>query len=166
MDDARGELLERPGGKTDEEPGHKSRGRFVLLLLVVVGGFYLVIDSMTQGGAYFFTVDEAVNAKVSQRLIRVKGIVADGTWVRAEGSSVHDFTVQGDDHQMKVHFEGPMPDVFKEGSEVVATGRLDEGGVLQATEVTAKCPSKYEEGQLSEDQRKRMGLEKPAKSGY
>ncbi len=164
MDDARGELLERPGGKTDEEPGHKSRGRFVLLLLVVVGGFYLVIDSMTQGGAYFFTVDEAVNAKVSQqRLIRVKGIVADGTWVRAEGSSVHDFTVQGDDHQMKVHFEGPMPDVFKEGSEVVATGRLDEGGVLQATEVTAKCPSKYEEGQLSEDQRKRMGLEK---SGY
>ena len=163
MDDAKGELLEPP--ETDS-PSRKGRLRFMVLLFVVVGGFYLVVDSMMEGGAYFFTVDEAVASPLAQtKLIRVKGTVAVGSWTHLQGSSVHDFTVQGSDHQMKVHFEGPIPDVFKEGAEVVATGRMSDG-TLVATEVTAKCPSKYEEGQISEETRKRVGLEKKDESGY
>ncbi len=161
MDDARGELI-----PSSDQPSKKSRLRLIVALLVMVGGFYLVVDSMMEGGAYFFTVDEAVASPLAQKkLIRVKGIVALGSWKHPEGNSIHDFTVQGTDHEMKVHFEGPIPDVFKEGAEVVATGRYQDG-VLEATEVTAKCPSKYEEGQLSEGARERVGLEKKGGAGY
>ncbi len=163
MDDARGELLEPD---FDDAPSRVGRARLIVLLLAVVGGFYLVVDSMLEGGAYFFTVDQAVASPLAQNsLIRVKGIVAMGSWKAAQGTSVHDFTVQGEEAEMKVHYEGPIPDVFKEGAEVVATGKMDHG-VLMATEVTAKCPSKYEEGEIPEGTRERMGMDKKGAAGY
>lgn len=165
MDDARGELFSSPP-MDDDRPSKAGRVRFIMLLLVVVGGFYLVVDSMMEGGAYFFTVDQAVASPLAKtKMIRVKGIVALGSWKAKEGSSIHDFTVQGEDAEMQIHFEGPIPDVFREGAEVVATGKL-ESGVLMATEVTAKCPSKYEEGQVPEAARERMGLDKKGAAGY
>ena len=48
------------------------------------------------------------------------------------------------------YYGRPTPDVFKEGGEVVVTGVFDKAGVLQADEVTAKCPSKYEGKEQSE----------------
>jgi cytochrome c-type biogenesis protein CcmE len=37
-----------------------------------------------------------------------------------------------------------VPDTFLDDAEVVVTGRLTPEGFM-ATEMTAKCPSKYEE---------------------
>jgi cytochrome c-type biogenesis protein CcmE len=45
---------------------------------------------------------------------------------------------------MKAHYRGVVPDTFKTGGEVVATGKLGVGGMLQAESIMAKCPSKYE----------------------
>ena len=45
---------------------------------------------------------------------------------------------------MKAHYRGVVPDTFKTGGEVVATGKLGAGGTLEAEAVMAKCPSKYE----------------------
>jgi cytochrome c-type biogenesis protein CcmE len=45
---------------------------------------------------------------------------------------------------MKAHYRGVVPDTFKTGGEVVATGKLGPGGLLQAETIMAKCPSKYE----------------------
>ena len=43
-------------------------------------------------------------------------------------------------------YHGLVPDTFKTGSEVVASGKLDAQGVLEADAVMAKCPSKYTRG--------------------
>jgi cytochrome c-type biogenesis protein CcmE len=45
---------------------------------------------------------------------------------------------------MKAHYRGVVPDTFKPGGEVVATGKLGANGLLQAETIMAKCPSKYE----------------------
>ena len=45
---------------------------------------------------------------------------------------------------MKAHYRGVVPDTFKPGGEVVATGKLGPNGMLQAEAIMAKCPSKYE----------------------
>jgi cytochrome c-type biogenesis protein CcmE len=45
---------------------------------------------------------------------------------------------------IKAHYRGVVPDTFKTGSEVVATGKLASSGMLEAESVMAKCPSKYE----------------------
>jgi cytochrome c-type biogenesis protein CcmE len=49
---------------------------------------------------------------------------------------------------------GPKPDTFKELAEVIATGKLakqDTEYVFEATELSAKCPSKYKEDQRPSD---------------
>jgi cytochrome c-type biogenesis protein CcmE len=45
---------------------------------------------------------------------------------------------------VKAHYRGLVPDTFKTGGEVVATGKLSADGTLEAETVMAKCPSKYE----------------------
>lgn len=139
--------------------------RGIIGLVLCVGAFYLVMISMWEGGAYFLTVDEVQAAKsqgkTKNRLLRIKGTVAHGTHQNAKGSSEHRFVVEGEINKISVYYKGPIPDVFKEGGEVVATGRLDARGLFTATEVTAKCPSKYEQEQISPEARKYNNLDKP-----
>ena len=141
--------------------------RGIIGLVICVGAFYLIMISMWEGGAYFLTVDEVQAAqkqgKTKNRLLRIKGDVAHGSHKNVEGSSEHRFVVEGEIHKIPVYFKGPIPDVFKEGGEVVATGRLNTDGLFVATEVTAKCPSKYEQEQISPEARKYNNLDGPGK---
>ena len=97
--------------------------------------------------------------KTKNRLLRIKGNVAHGSHQNNEGSSEHRFVVEGEINKIPIYYKGPIPDVFKEGGEVVATGRLDDTGLFTATEVTAKCPSKYEQEQISPEARKYNNLD-------
>ena len=45
---------------------------------------------------------------------------------------------------MKARYRGLVPDTFRPGGEVVATGKIGDDGVLVAESIMAKCPSKYE----------------------
>jgi cytochrome c-type biogenesis protein CcmE len=144
--------------------------RGIIFLLIFVGVFYLMLNSMMDGGAYFLTVDEVQAAQQKGilskgRKVRIKGTVAHGTYQNEKGSSEHRFSVQGEQHKIKIYFKGAIPDVFKEGGEVVATGRFDQSGLLTATEVTAKCPSKYEQDSISPEARKSLGLDKNGQGG-
>ena len=46
---------------------------------------------------------------------------------------------------VKARYRGLVPDTFKTGGEVVATGKLADDGTLVAETIMAKCPSKYEQ---------------------
>ena len=155
-------MASNPTAHSDEQgPSRGSRVRLVVGLLLAVGAFYLIVGSMTEGGAYFYTVDEAAVQPVSDKLIRVKGKVVNGTYSVNETTNEHRFTITEKEKTMPVYYKGALPDVFKEGAEVVATGKRDEGGTLVASEVTAKCPSKYEGDGMSEQTRERMAAERP-----
>lgn len=41
-------------------------------------------------------------------------------------------------------YNGIVPDSFKEGADIVATGTLDTNKHFQATHILAKCSSKYQ----------------------
>jgi cytochrome c-type biogenesis protein CcmE len=45
---------------------------------------------------------------------------------------------------VQADYQGLVPDTFKVGAEVVATGRIGPDGRLAAETIMAKCPSKYE----------------------
>ncbi len=133
------------------------RARLVIGLVVVVGLFYVFMGSATQGGQWFMEVDEAVAATIPpDRPIRVKGDVAAGSYRTTEGTTLHRFAIIGKtEAAMPVLYDGAMPDVFAEGREVVVEGMLKADGTLVATEVIAKCPSKYEGG-LSPEARQQL----------
>jgi cytochrome c-type biogenesis protein CcmE len=43
-----------------------------------------------------------------------------------------------------VHHQGPLPDTFQEGRDVVVDGRYGRDGVFEASTVLTKCGSRYE----------------------
>lgn len=45
-----------------------------------------------------------------------------------------------------VHYQGPLPDTFQEGSDVVVEGKYSANGGFEATTVLTKCGSRYEAG--------------------
>ena len=78
MEDKNQEELERARAQ-------RGRIRLVVGLLIAVTAFYIFIAGATEGGVYFFEVDEALDQKADQvvgRMVRIKGHVVEGTWTQ------------------------------------------------------------------------------------
>jgi len=52
-------------------------------------------------------------------------------------------------HEMKVVFNGTMPNNFESAKSVVVTGEYKDG-CFQASNILTKCPSKYEGQNIQE----------------
>jgi cytochrome c-type biogenesis protein CcmE len=89
-------------------------------------------------------------------------MVREGSVIRAGDSLKISFVVTDYAHDVNVNYEGILPDMFEEGQGVVVTGKLDEGGVMQAEEVLAKHDEEYMPPEVQEalDNAKESG--KPA----
>ncbi len=130
---------------------NKKALKILVTALVVLGGTgFLVFTSMADA-QYYKMVDELMvsPANYKNKTLRVHGYVEAGS-IKTEivdQKTTRVFVLESNGHSIRVHHEGPAPDTFREKSEVVAKGTLVEQDgtyVLQATELTAKCPSKYE----------------------
>ena len=60
------------------------------------------------------------------------------------------FVVTDYEHDVTVHYEGILPDLFAEGQGVVVTGSQVSPGVFQATEVLAKHDEEYMPPEVSD----------------
>ena len=141
--------------KQEAEP--KGHLRLLFGSLIVTGILYLFVAGATEGGVYFYEVDEAIKQQAQKdvgKMVRIKGHVVADSWKQTiEPKTVNQFRIEKigvSGPSIPVYYGRPTPDVFKEGGEVVVTGVFDKAGVLQADEVTAKCPSKYEGKEQSE----------------
>jgi cytochrome c-type biogenesis protein CcmE len=76
---------------------------------------------------------------------RVHGFVLDGSIEKDLRAGIVEFVIRDDSAaQLPVRYHGSdVPDLFKDGAEIVVEGHLAEG-VFVADRMMAKCPSKYE----------------------
>lgn len=77
------------------------------------------------------------------KAIRAGGMVLEGSVKRDPNSLRVDFKVTDYDGTVSVVYTGILPDLFSEGTGVVASGKLDANGVFQASEVLAKHDESY-----------------------
>ncbi|MBN7798976.1 cytochrome c maturation protein CcmE [Parahaliea mediterranea] len=82
--------------------------------------------------------------------IRVGGMVVEGSVQRSADSLAVRFEVTDYQATVPVVYEGILPDLFDEGQGAVASGVLDEQGVLRATEVLAKHDENYMPPEVAE----------------
>ena len=54
------------------------------------------------------------------------------------------FAIEDKSSNLNVVYEGIIPDMFKDGQEVVVEGTLAQNGVFHANTLLTSCPSKYE----------------------
>jgi cytochrome c-type biogenesis protein CcmE len=123
--------------------------KIVISVLVVVGAVSgLLYASMKEEIQLWKSVDEvqATPAAFEGKRLNVGGHVKSLTGDRR--TLDYEFEIESRPPRpyavMKAHYRGVVPDTFKPGGEVVASGKLDRGGLLHAESIMAKCPSKYE----------------------
>lgn len=75
--------------------------------------------------------------------IRVGGMVVEGSLQRAQDSLQIRFQLTDFKDTVAVVYVGILPDLFAEGQGAVASGELNEDGVLEATEILAKHDENY-----------------------
>jgi len=138
---------------------HTTLGKVILTgILVIAGGGFLIYSSL-EDAQYYEMVDK-VAAKPADYVgkdLKLHGYVVAGSIDdHIEGDVKEQFFVlQKDGGEIRVRHVGPKPDNLKPRSEVVAQGRLIDKGdgelLFEATELMAKCPSKYEGAQSQKE---------------
>jgi cytochrome c-type biogenesis protein CcmE len=122
--------------------------RLVLLVLALVavgGAVLLAMSAMRDQAAFFYApADVARKGLPLDRAVRVGGMVKQGSLRRHPDGVTIDFLV-GDETPatIPVRFRGITPDLFREGSGVIAEGRFQPNGNFAATEILAKHDENY-----------------------
>ena len=112
---------------------------------------FLVLSDSGEGVLEYVYVDKVMvdTSKYEGRAFKVHGTVVEDTIQKKKGTTGdYRFVIEHGGERLAVHFTNIPPDTFQEGGEVILTGRLEDGGKLFVSdEMSAKCPSKYEEEQ-------------------
>jgi cytochrome c-type biogenesis protein CcmE len=125
---------------------HKARRRVILIaaiapvLALAVG---LALWGFRGSISLFYTPSEAAAAKPKPgQPIQLGGLVQAGSVVKHSDGRV-EFVVMDKLDADKVVFNGDLPDLFREGQGIVASGTYRSDGVFEAKQVLAKHDEKY-----------------------
>lgn len=124
----------------------KARRRLTVLLTIApvaalaVG---LALYGMRDSISLFYTPAQAQEAKVpAGRKVQLGGLVQTGSVVKHSDGLV-EFVVADQLATSKVRYQGDLPDLFREGQGIVASGAFADDGVFEAKQVLAKHDERY-----------------------
>lgn len=128
----------------------RARTRFALGAAVIVAGVTgLIVTGVKETGIYFLTPTQLVDRTRADSTFHDVGLkvgakVVPGS-VRRDVRTI-DFRVTDGTSEFPVTYTGLVPDTFTDASdiEVIVEGKYGRDGVFRATEVLAKCGSRYE----------------------
>ncbi|MGE4594079.1 MAG: cytochrome c maturation protein CcmE [Gammaproteobacteria bacterium] len=111
----------------------KRQNRMALVAMLVVGAIIailLLFQALGSNTNYFFTPTEITQGKAPiGKSFRVGGLVVDGSLKRDGMKS--NFDVTDKLNSVSVEYVGILPDLFREGQGIIATGSLVDG-IFQA----------------------------------
>src|SRR5215469_15552530 len=124
----------------------KSPVKFIVAAVIILGTIaYLSFSGGRDNKSYYVTIGElqGMGDKAYVRHLRVAGNVAPGSIHRVGTNATFDLLEQG--HKLTVVYQGtePPPDTFKDDAQALAVGTYSRDGVFHATQLQAKCASKY-----------------------
>ena len=132
-------------------PTRRRRLLLVIALLVAAGvAVALVSLALRENITYLYTPAEVHAGKAAdQAVFRLGGMVAKDSLKREDGTLKVSFGVTDGDAVMTAHYEGILPDLFRENQAVIATGRR-QGDEFIATQVLAKHDEQYMPREVAE----------------
>ena len=133
------------------KPKHQRLVLAGVALGALMGAGLIAASALKEEASYFYTPTTLAKAQVAPgKAIRMGGMVKPGSITRgADGISVR-FVVQDRDAELPVRYKGITPDLFVEGSGVVADGKLATDGVFVAESLLAKHDENYVPRELAD----------------
>ena len=112
------------------KPKHQRLVLILLAVVAVVGAVLLAMWGLQDRAAYFVTPSDIAAGKIETgRAARLGGMVKRGSVRRAMDGVTTSFVVTDGQPEMPVTYRGILPDLFREGSGVVAEGRVEHRGI-------------------------------------
>jgi cytochrome c-type biogenesis protein CcmE len=124
----------------------KSPVKIILASAIIVATVaYLAVTGANDTKSYYVTISELqrMGHKAYTRHLRVAGNVQPGSIHRIGAGADFKLVEQGKLLQVEYRGSEPPPDTFKDDAQALAVGTFGHDGVFHATEVQAKCASKY-----------------------
>ncbi len=124
----------------------RSSIKFIVAAAIIVGAVaWLAISGARDSKSYYVTITElqAMGKGAYSKNLRVAGNVAPGTIERSGPNATFTLIEQG--KTLRVNYVGaePPPDTFKDDAQALAIGTYSHDGTFHATQLQAKCASKY-----------------------
>ena len=134
-------------------PKHQRLVLVILAILAVLGAVLLAMWGLQDRAAYFYTpADIAAGKAAPGRAMRLGGMVEKGSVERDADGVTTRFVVEDGDARVPVTYRGIVPDLFREGSGVVAEGKLGANKTFVADNILAKHDERYMPPELGNQQ--------------
>ncbi|MGE3691936.1 MAG: cytochrome c maturation protein CcmE [Novosphingobium sp.] len=126
------------------KPKHQRLVLVVVALVALVAAALLAAWALRNQASYFYVPGDILRERPApDRAVRLGGMVERGS-IRREADGVTISFVVGDGKaRVPVRFKGIVPDLFVEGSGVVAEGKFGADGTFAADNLLAKHDEKY-----------------------
>ena len=124
----------------------KYRRLFITIIIVLTLGLAtkLILIALEDNIVYFYTPNDLIekfgDTENIQNKIRIGGLVLESS-IKKEGEKTI-FMITDKKKEVKVVFDGPLPDLFREGQGIVAEGMFQNNNFI-ASEVLAKHDENY-----------------------
>jgi len=117
----------------------------IAALVAIIGAGLIAAWTLRNQANYFYLPEQmAAEPPAEGQAVRLGGMVQPGSIkTEADGVTVNFMVTGNTDDVIPVRYSGILPDLFVEGSGVVAEGSLGPGGVFVATNLLAKHDENY-----------------------
>lgn len=125
----------------------KMKRRLAAVSGVIVIVLILALAIVTGGNAAkSVTVADLGDGSYNNQKVQVSGTVVDNSFATSQGKLTFDIYDPQDSAAAPIHvvYDKGASSTFGNGVTAICTGKVDESGTLQCTELVTKCPSKYE----------------------
>ena len=121
----------------------KQRIQLIVVGMVLLAASTALIGYALRDGIQYFRSPSQVveDQPLPTERFRVGGLVEEGSVERGTGETVR-FSVTDGAESVEIEFTGILPDLFREGQGMIASGNLRDG-VFVAHEVLAKHDEQY-----------------------
>jgi cytochrome c-type biogenesis protein CcmE len=116
-----------------------------VIAVIVVALAYLAYTGVQDSKSYYVTIKElnGMGPDAYSKRLRVAGNVAPGS-IKRQGTHL-EFQLEEEGRMIPVVYAGSEapPDTFKDNAQALAEGKYGRDGVFHASNIQAKCASKY-----------------------
>lgn len=133
-------------------PRRKQRLIFVSAIVLAAGVIVgLAGYAMRNYVDLFYPVSKIVSGEAPiNKSIRAGGCVVPGSIISAKDRLHTEFVITDGMARLKVVYDGLLPDIFGDGEAAVVNGKLNEEGVMVASQVLAKHDENYVPPEVAE----------------
>ncbi|OGV31635.1 MAG: cytochrome c biogenesis protein CcmE [Legionellales bacterium RIFCSPHIGHO2_12_FULL_35_11] len=129
---------------------HKRRMIIILVGLIILTIIIsLITYSLRQNISLFYTPTQLINNltknnfQITRQVVRIGGMVKKGSVLRSAQDLTVTFALTDFKTTVPVEYTGILPDLFRDGQGIVATGKFTVDGCFKAIEILAKHDANY-----------------------